>query len=67
MPQTVLVQVIFAASILLVVLFGVMVVVSVLASSGRIHLPRRAANGLFVASLASLVAGLLLMLSTALL
>ena len=67
MFQATLVQVVFGASILLVALFGAMVVVSVLASAGRIDLPRRTANVLFVASLASLVAGLLLMLSTALL
>ena len=65
MSQAVPAQVVFGASILLVALFGAVVVVSVLASAGRIRLPRRASNALFLASTASLVADLLLMLSTA--
>jgi hypothetical protein len=67
MSQTALVQVILATSILLVVLFGAMLVISLLASAGRIRLPHRTSNRPFVASMLSLVAGLLLMLSTALL
>ncbi len=64
MSQLVLVQVIFVASICLVVIFGAMVFVSVLAASGRLHLPRRTTNRLYLASMVALVAGLLLMLTT---
>ena len=67
MSQAVLVQVLFVASVLLVLFFGATVVVSVLGSVGWIRVQRRTSNRLFVASMLSLVAGLLLMISTALL
>jgi uncharacterized membrane protein YdcZ (DUF606 family) len=66
MGQAVLVEVIFGASLLLVVVFGAMVAVSVLGAIGWLRVPRRTSNILFVASMVSLVAGVLLMLSTAL-
>ena len=67
MAQAVSLQVLSGASILLIMVFGVMVVVSVLGAAGWITVRRRASNALFVAAVASLVAGVLLMLSTALL
>ena len=67
MFQAALAQILFVASVLLVLAFGAMVVVSVLGAVGWVRVPRRASNRLFVASMLTLVAGLLLMLSTALL
>jgi len=65
MSQAVLAKAILVASVVLVVLFGAMVAVSVLGAVGWIRVRRRTSNLLFVASMASLVVGVLLMLSTA--